>query len=102
MKSWIVYIVRCADDTLYTGVTNRLEARIQAHNDGKGAKYTRSRRPVVLEWSIRRKDRGAALSLEYAIKQLSRRQKQAVIRDGLKAHYEHHRIRVAVDGCGAR
>jgi hypothetical protein len=43
----VVYIVRGADDTLYTGVTNRLDARLLAHNDGKGAKYTRSRRPVV-------------------------------------------------------
>ena len=85
MSFWVVYIVRCADDTLYIGVTNRLAARLQAHNDGKGAKYTRSRRPVVLEWSLRRKNQGAALSLEYALKQLTRRRKLAVIRDGLKA-----------------
>ena len=84
-NSWLVYIVRCADDTLYTGVTNRLEARLRTHNDGKGAKYTRTRRPVVLEWSHRCKNRSAALSLEYALKQLTRQQKQAVIRGGLKA-----------------
>jgi putative endonuclease len=79
MGSWRVYIVRCADDTLYTGVTNRLRARMKAHNAARGAKYTRSRRPVVLVWSARCRSRGEALSLERAIKQLTRRQKEALI-----------------------
>ncbi len=79
MSSWLVYILRCADDTLYTGITNRLPARLKAHNDARGAKYTRSRRPVVLAWSTRCKSQGAALSLEYAIKQLTRRQKQVLV-----------------------
>jgi putative endonuclease len=79
MSSWRVYIVRCADDTLYTGVTNRLQARMKTHNGTRGAKYTRSRRPVVLVWSTRCRSRGEALSLERAIKQLTRRQKEALI-----------------------
>ncbi len=79
MNSWQVYILRCADDTLYTGVTNQLSARLKAHNGAGGAKYTRVRRPVVLVWSTRCKSRGAALSLEHAIKQLTRRQKQTLI-----------------------
>jgi putative endonuclease len=79
MNSWRVYILRCADDTLYTGITNRLPARLKAHNAAKGAKYTRTRWPVVLVWSTLCRSRGAALSLEYAIKRLLRREKQALI-----------------------
>lgn len=79
MSSWHVYIVRCADDTLYTGVTNRLEARIEAHNGTKGAKYTRGRRPVHLVWSMPCRSRSEALSLEHGIKRLPRRQKQALV-----------------------
>ena len=79
ISSWQVYILRCADDTLYTGITNRLPARLKAHNGARGAKYTRTRRPVVLAWSTPCKSRGAALSLEHAIKQLTRRQKQTLI-----------------------
>lgn len=79
MSLWRVYILRCADDTFYTGMTNRLSARLKTHNGAKGAKYTRSRRPVVLVWSTSCKSRGAALSLEHAIKQLTRRQKQSLV-----------------------
>ena len=79
MSSWKVYTLRCADDTLYTGITNRLAARLKAHNGAGGAKYTRVRRPVVLAWSTSCQSQGAALSLEHAIKQLTRRQKQALI-----------------------
>lgn len=79
MSSWQVYILRCADDTLYTGITNRLPARLKTHNGARGAKYTRTRRPVVLAWSTPCKSRGAALSLEHAVKQLTRRQKQTLI-----------------------
>ncbi len=79
MSSWLVYILRCADDTLYTGITNRLPARLKTHNGAGGAKYTRTRRPVALVWSTPCKSHGAALSLEYAIKQLTRRQKLVLI-----------------------
>ena len=79
MSSWRVYILRCADDTLYTGITNQLAARLKAHNGARGAKYTRVRRPVILVWSTHCRSRGAALSLEHAVKQLTRCQKQALI-----------------------
>ena len=78
-RSWHVYIVRCADDSLYTGCTNDLVRRVGAHNAGKGARYTRSRRPVQVVWSVRVKDKSAALSREAKIKQLSRSQKVALV-----------------------
>ena len=65
MSAWKVYILRCADGTLYTGITNQLAARLKAHNGAGGAKYTRARRPVVLVWSTSCKSQGAALSLEH-------------------------------------
>ena len=70
---WHVYIVRCADRTLYTGVARDLAARIEAHNEGRGAKYTRSRRPVKLVYQEPAADRSAALRREHAIKRLDRK-----------------------------
>lgn len=75
-----VYIVRCADDSLYTGYATDVPSRIATHNAGKGAKYTRSRRPVALEISWSLPSRSVALRLEAAIKKLPRRQKLALIR----------------------
>jgi putative endonuclease len=75
MAYWYVYILRCADGSLYTGATNDVHARIERHNAGKGARYTRARLPVSLVWKQRVRDKSAALSLEYAIKQLSRAEK---------------------------
>ncbi len=69
------YIVQCSDGTLYTGWTNDLKRRIDAHNSGNGAKYTRSRRPVVLVYWEEFKTKEAAMKREYDIKQLTRRQK---------------------------
>ena len=74
-KEWIVYILRCKDDTLYTGITNDLQSRIAAHNAGKGAKYTRGRGPVVLVYQERCETYSQALRREYAIKQMSRTDK---------------------------
>lgn len=74
---WHIYMVRCNDGTIYTGVTNDLEARLEAHNSGKGAKYTQGRGPVALIRSFTRLTKGEALSLEYKIKQLSRDEKLA-------------------------
>ena len=71
--------MRCADRTLYTGVAKDLAARISAHNDGSGAKYTRSRVPVRLVYRERAADRGAALKRELAIKRLTRAAKQALV-----------------------
>lgn len=74
-----VYVVRCADDSLYTGWTTDLERRIATHNAGKGAKYTRSRRPVALVYYETFDDKVAAQQRERAIKKLSRAQKEALI-----------------------
>ena len=72
---YLVYILRCGDGTLYTGCTNDLPRRLQAHQSGRGAKYTRSRLPVELVYP----DRSAALRREAAIKRLDRRRKLALI-----------------------
>ncbi|MFT4560331.1 MAG: putative GIY-YIG superfamily endonuclease [Gammaproteobacteria bacterium] len=64
-------MVRCADESLYTGVTTELEQRVAKHNAGKGAKYTRSRRPVVVIYTEPAVDRSAALRRERAIKRMS-------------------------------
>ncbi len=68
--SWTVYIVRCNDASLYTGVAKDLARRIEQHNAGTGAKYTRSRLPVTLVYSEQAADRGAALRREIEIKRL--------------------------------
>ena len=70
MTNWICYIVRCSDRSLYTGVTNDLEARINAHNEGRGAKYTKTRRPVKLEVAAHGYTRSQAQKLEIFIKSL--------------------------------
>lgn len=74
-----VYIVRCSDGTLYTGWTNNLTLRIQAHNEGRGAKYTRARRPVQLVYSETAPSKSAAMKRECQIKRLSRRKKHELI-----------------------
>jgi predicted GIY-YIG superfamily endonuclease len=76
---WFVYVVRCGDDSLYTGVSTDVEARVAVHNDGRGARYTRSRRPVTLVYVERRRSRSAALRRELAIKALPRSAKLALI-----------------------
>ena len=75
-----VYLLRCADGTLYCGWTTDLAARLEAHNSGNGAKYTRSRRPVVLVYHEEYDDRHEARSRECRIKRLSRQEKLALIR----------------------
>lgn len=75
MKNWIVYLVRCTDDSLYCGVTNNLPKRIQAHNAGKGAVYTRGRFPVQLEAKSRAMTQSEALRLEIRIKKEPRAKK---------------------------
>jgi putative endonuclease len=67
-----VYLVRCGDDSLYCGITNDVAARLATHAAGKGARYTRGRGPFQLVLSRRCRDKGTALRLEYAIKQLDR------------------------------
>lgn len=74
------YIVQCSDGTLYTGWTNDLTRRIQAHNQGKGAKYTKARRPVTLVYYEAFETKEEAMKREYAIKRLSRKEKEELIR----------------------
>jgi predicted GIY-YIG superfamily endonuclease len=74
-----VYIVRCADGTLYTGYAADLEQRCAAHNAGRGARYTAGRRPVTVVYSEECASVGAALKREHALKQLTRAAKEALI-----------------------
>ena len=79
--NWFVYILQCADETLYTGITNDLDKRLQQHNGElkNGAKYTRSRQPVTLVYCESMSSRSEASKREFAIKNLSRLQKQSLI-----------------------
>ena len=79
--SWVVYILRCADDSLYTGITKDLERRIIEHNNDntKAAKYTKARRPVSLAYQEICQDRSHASQREYQLKQLSRQQKLSLV-----------------------
>lgn len=77
--TWWVYILRCADGTLYTGSTNDLDRRLAAHNAGRGAKYTRARRPVALVYREAAADKSAALQREAALKKLARAAKLRLI-----------------------
>ena len=80
MTYW-VYILRCADGTLYTGITDCLERRLAAHNSGRGAKYTRGRVPVALVYREACPDKSAALRRECAIKRLRREAKERLIQE---------------------
>lgn len=77
--SWCCYLLRCADDTLYCGITNDLDKRLAAHNAGTAAKYTRSRGPVILAYVESCEDKSAALKREMAIKALPRAAKLTMI-----------------------
>ena len=75
-----IYILKCKDETLYTGWTNDIEKRLEAHNAGKGAKYTRSRRPVELVYLEQFETKEEAMRREWEIKQLSRTEKWKLIK----------------------
>ncbi len=77
--SWFVYILRCGDGTLYTGVTDDVQRRLAAHRAGKGAKYTRGRGPLELVYTQEQPDKSAALRREFQIKKLTRPQKERLI-----------------------
>ena len=82
---YYVYILTCADDTLYVGSTNNIEQRLYAHNNLKtGAHYTKIRRPVALVYTEECADRGSAQSREAELKKLSRAEKQALISSNLR------------------
>ena len=73
------YILSCKDNTYYTGYTNDLDKRIKAHNEGKGAKYTKGRGPVELVYREEYEDKSLAMRREWEIKQLSRSEKEKLI-----------------------
>lgn len=83
MTIWFVYLIRCADNSLYTGITTDVERRVETHRAGKGAKYLKTRRPFKLVFSAPVGDRSQASKLEYAIKQLPKRQKEAIVQGKL-------------------
>ncbi|MBU5467424.1 GIY-YIG nuclease family protein [Virgibacillus sp. MSJ-26] len=84
MDEHIVYILRCKDNSLYTGYTNDLEHRLEMHRSGKGAKYTRGRGPFQVMFVEKHPTKESAMTREYEIKQLTRRGKMLLIREKLK------------------
>ncbi|WP_420908178.1 GIY-YIG nuclease family protein [Pseudoflavonifractor phocaeensis] len=83
--AWYVYMLRCGDGTLYTGMTDDVERRLAAHRSGKGAKYTRGRGPLELVYTEEQPDKSSALRREFQIKKLPRERKSALCeswRDG--------------------
>ena len=76
---WTVYIVKCSDKTFYTGITNNIKLRLETHNSGKGAKYTKNRLPVILVYLETVDDKSNALRREMEIKKLNRSQKIKLI-----------------------
>lgn len=83
-KQWLVYILECRDGTLYTGITDDLPNRLSVHGTPRGAKYTRGRGPFVLRYTEICETYSQALRREYAIKQLTRKEKEELIRPSLE------------------
>ena len=79
--TWYLYILRCGDGTLYTGITTDVEKRLEAHRTGKGAKYTRGRGPLELAYRENCGSHSEALKREAAVKKLPREQKETLIRE---------------------
>ena len=78
-KKWYLYVLRCGDGTLYTGITTDVQARFAQHREGKGAKYTRGRGPLEVVYTEECEDHSAALKRELAVKALSREEKERMI-----------------------
>jgi len=76
---WIIYILECSDNSLYTGITNNLERRLEEHRAGRGAKYTKHRSPLLVRYTEHRGSKSSALTREAAIKSLTRSEKLALI-----------------------
>lgn len=79
-QEWFVYLMICSDNSLYCGYTNNISRRLKRHSDGNGAKYTRTRRPLKMVYSESCTTKSDAMRREYAIKQMSRQQKNKVNR----------------------
>ena len=78
-ERWFVYILRCTDGSLYTGITNDLNRRLEQHNAGTASRYTRGRMPVTLEYQEEQPNQSLALKREIAVKALSRKAKEALV-----------------------
>lgn len=89
---YYVYMVLCKDKTFYIGSTDSLVKRMKAHNSGKGAKYTRARRPVKLVYWEKHTDKGKALRREYQLKQWSREEKLLLLSEDLRRQLERTEI----------
>lgn len=100
MGYW-VYILRCGDGSLYTGMTDDVEKRLAAHRSGKGAKYTRGRGPLEVVYREACADRSAALKREYALKRLSRDEKVKLIEGGKNGEPAISPAAAGGEGCGA-
>ena len=88
-KFWYVYLLRCADNSLYCGITTDINRRLREHNETKkGAKYTRSRRPVTVEWVIETPDRSCASRVEAKIKKMDKKTKEKIVNN--KYCIDHH------------
>ena len=83
-EPWFVYVLRCADASFYTGITKDLARRLKMHNNGKASRYTRTRRPVMLIYQEKAKGRAKALARECAIKAMSRKVKEKLIKKRYK------------------
>lgn len=83
-SNWYLYILRCKDNTLYTGITTDVEKRLEAHRTGKGAKYTRGRGPLELMYRESCGSHSDALKREHQVKMLTREEKQNLIREGFQ------------------
>ena len=83
MSNWFVYLIRCNDNSLYTGITTDVDRRLQEHQgkDNKGAKYLKGKGPIELVWKHNARDRSEASKFEYAIKQLKKDKKEQLIAD---------------------
>jgi putative endonuclease len=83
-QPWFLYILRCRNNTFYTGVTKDLERRLKMHNDGKASRYTRARRPVKMIYQEHCAGHAQALVRECQVKELSRKEKEKLIKSGRK------------------
>jgi len=96
MAEWYVYIIRCGDGSLYTGITTNVDRRFSEHQASgpKAARYLKGRGPLQLAFTVDAPDRGTALRLEHRIKRLPRAQKEILIQDpeSLSCYFDHHPV----------
>jgi putative endonuclease len=93
---WLVYLLRCSDNSLYCGITTDIKKRVSAHNAGRGAKYTRARRPVHVVYTESAEGKSEALKREYTIKKLSKTKKEDMVR-----HSAGHPDKKTCPKCGS-